>query len=64
MDRILRMFINQLINRGLRKGIDHVSRGGKDRQAMTPEERRQAQTSRKRMTQASRLAQMLRRIGR
>ncbi len=50
MDRLIQMIINavlrQVINRGVKTGIDRLSGGGKPRSAMTQDEVQQARTNR------------------
>ena len=66
MDRIIQMIINavlrQVINRGVKTGIDYAARGSKPASAMTPEERLQSQSAKdlaKRVRQAANLAKRL-----
>lgn len=63
-DRILRMILRRVMNRGVNAGIRHAATRGKQPQDMTPEERqraRQGQDTAKRVRQAMRVT---RRIGR
>ena len=67
MDRILQMILNtvlrQLVNRGVKSGIDYAARGGKPASQMTPDERARAtdaKTLAKRARQAANRAKRLR----
>ena len=68
MDRIIQMIINavmrQVINRGVKTGIDYASRGGKPASAMTPEERRQSQSAKELAKRARQAANLAKRLGR
>jgi hypothetical protein len=65
MDRLIQMIINtllrQVINRGVKTGIDRLAGGGKPASQMTPEERQQSQGIARKARQAANLA---RRLGR
>jgi hypothetical protein len=68
MDRIIQMIINvvlrQLVNRGVKSGIDYASRGGKPTSAMTPEERAQSQSAKDMAKRARQAANLAKRLGR
>ncbi len=68
MDRIIQMVINavlrQVINRGIKTGIDYASRGGKPVSDMTPEERQQSQGAKELAKRARQAANMAKRLGR
>ncbi len=68
MDRIIQMIINavlrQVINRGVKTGIDYASRGGKPASAMTPEELQQSQGAKELAKRARQAANMAKRLGR
>ncbi len=64
MDRALQQILRMVLNLGLRSGIDHLSRRGKKHQDMSAEERKQAQSTRRNLGNASRLARILGRLGR
>lgn len=62
--RLLQMIFGRLLRRGMMRGVDHLARGGKAPQDMTPEERARHQQSRqmqKRLRDAQRIT---RRLGR
>jgi len=64
MDRILRMIMRRLVNKGLNSGMRAMSNRGRNGEQATPEERQRAQQGRqtgRNMRQASKL---LRRISR
>lgn len=62
MDRLLQMIINavlrQLVNRGIRSGIDYATRGN------TPEDRAQSQDAKALARRARQAANLARRLGR
>ncbi|AWD20451.1 hypothetical protein [Pseudogemmobacter blasticus] len=64
LTQLVNMFLRQIMNRGIKTGIDYASRRGKPAAQMTPEERQKARQSRTLAEQARRAAQMLRRFGR
>ena len=68
MDRIIQMVINavlrQVINRGVKTGIDYAARGGKPAAAMTPEERLQSQNAKEIARRARQAANLAKRLGR
>jgi len=68
MDRIIQMIINmvlrQVINRGLRTGIDYATRGGKPLEQMSPGERQQTQSGKEMARRARQAANLAKRLGR
>ncbi len=66
MDRILQQLLNmvlrKLMNRGMKAGINHLSRGGKPPQQMTPEEREQAAKARDLADKARKMTRLSRRL--
>ena len=63
LERIIRMILRRLGNRGIRAAINHISRKGKAPEDMTPAERRKAREMRrnaKRARQAARLMRWMR----
>jgi diacylglycerol kinase len=68
MDRIIQMIINavmrQVINRGVKTGIDYATRGGKPVDQMTPEERQQSQSAKDMAKRARQAANLAKRLGR
>lgn len=68
MDRIIQMIINavlrQVVNRGVRSGIDYATRGSKPTSAMTPQERAQSQDAKSLARRARQAANLARRLGR
>ena len=68
MDRIIQMVINavlrQLVNRGVKSGIDYAARGGKPASAMTPQERAQSQDAKALAKRARQAANLAKRLGR
>ena len=59
---LIRMVIRQFLNRGISRGINHMSTGGRSREEMTPEERRQAKASRGQMQNTRRMVNVARRF--
>jgi len=55
MDAILRMIFNRLLGHVMRRGVDHLARGGRDVSQMPPEER-QAYRDAKQTTRRARQA--------
>lgn len=68
MDRLIQMIINavlrQVINRGVKTGIDRLSGGGKPRSQMTQDEVQQARTTQDAVRKARQAANLARRLGR
>ena len=68
MDRIIQMIINavlrQLVNRGVKSGIDYASRGGKPVSQMTPDERAQTLDAKALAKRARQAANLARKLGR
>lgn len=68
MDRIIQMIINavlrQLVNRGVKSGIDYAARGGKPASQMTPDERAQTQDAKALANRARQAANLARKLGR
>jgi hypothetical protein len=68
MDRVIQMIINavlrQLVNRGVRSGIDYATRGGKPASALSPEERAQSQDANALARRARQAANLAKRLGR
>lgn len=68
MDRMIQMIINavirQLVNRGVKTGIDYAARGGKPANQMTPEERAQTQDAKALANRARQAANLARKLGR
>ena len=68
MDRIFQMIINavlrQLVNRGVKSGIDYAARGGKPADQMPPDERAQSRDASALAKRARRAANLARRLGR
>ncbi len=68
MDRLIQMIINavmrQVINRGVKSGIDYATRGGKPQNLMTPEERDQAKGAKDMAKRARQAANLAKRLGR
>ena len=68
MDRIIQMIINavlrQLVNRGVKSGIDYATRGGKPVSQMTPEDRAQTQDAKALAKRARQAANLARKLGR
>ena len=62
MDRILRMIVRRLAGRALNRGIDQMAGGGKAREDMTPDERRQARQARQNARRARQAARLMRRL--
>lgn len=62
MNRLINMGVRMLMNRGISKGIDVASRGGKRPEDMTPEEREAARNTRGNAQKARRGLNMLRRF--
>ncbi|MBI1172060.1 hypothetical protein GC209_11720 [bacterium] len=66
MDRLIQMILNrlmgQLINRGIKAGIDHVAAKGKAPEEMSPEERKSAQAARKAGQRAKQAANIAKRM--
>jgi len=60
--QLIRMVMRMVARKGVSKGIDHVARRGKDPTAMTADEQKQANSSRKSMQQGRRSLQILRRF--
>ena len=67
MERILQMIINavirQLVNRGVKSGIDYASRGGKPASELTQEERAQSVDAKALAKRARQAANLARRLG-
>ena len=61
-ERIIRMLMRRLVNRGISAGINHVSRKGKAPEDMTPAERRKAREMRQNAKRARQAARMMRRM--
>jgi hypothetical protein len=65
MDRLLQMIINavlrQLVNRGVRSGIDYATRSGKP---LSPDDRAQSQDAKAIARRARQAANLARRLGR
>lgn len=61
---VFRYVLNRLISKGINTGIDHASRGGKSERDLDPDEKAKARKTRKTMKHATRMAQILRRLGR
>lgn len=68
MDRIIQMIINavlrQLVNRGVKSGIDYAARGGKPASQLTPDERAQTQDAKALANRARQAANLARKLGR
>ena len=68
MDRIIQMIINavlrQLVNRGVKSGIDYATRGGKPVSQMTPDERAQTLDAKALAKRARQAANLARKLGR
>ena len=68
MDRIIQMIINavlrQLVNRGVKTGIDYAARGGKPASQMTPADRAQSQDAKALAKRARQAANLARKLGR
>ena len=68
MDRIIQMIINavlrQLVNRGVKSGIDYATRSGKSASDLTPQERAQSQDAKALAKRARQAANLARRLGR
>ena len=68
MDRIIQMIINavlrQLVNRGVKSGIDYAARGGKPASQMTPDERAPTQDAKALAKRARQAANLARKLGR
>ena len=68
MDRIIQMIINavlrQLVNRGVKSGIDYAARGGKPASLMTPDGRAQTQDAKALANRARQAANLARKLGR
>lgn len=68
MDRIIQMIINavlrQLVNRGVKSGIDYATRSGKPASDLTPEDRAQSQDAKALAKRARQAANLARRLGR
>jgi hypothetical protein len=68
MDRIIQMIINtvlrQLVNRGVKSGIDYATRRGKPADQMTPAERQQSQDAKALAKRARQAANIARKLGR
>lgn len=68
MDRLLQMIISmvmrQLINRGVKSGIDYAARRGKPADEMTPEDRTLGQDAKTMAKRARQAANLARRMGR
>jgi hypothetical protein len=68
MERLISMIINavmrQLINRGVKSGIDYAARRGKPTDQMTPLEREQSQSAKSLAKRAKQAADLARRLGR
>ncbi len=67
MERILQMIINtvirQLVNRGVKTGIDYAARGGKPASDLTPEERARTTDAKALAKRARQAANLARRLG-
>ncbi|KPP87306.1 MAG: hypothetical protein HLUCCA08_05080 [Rhodobacteraceae bacterium HLUCCA08] len=62
LDRILRMILGRVLNRGINAGIRHVANRGQDPRDMTPEDRaraREGQQNAKRARQAMRITRRM-----
>ena len=68
MDRIIQMIFNavlrQLVNRGVKTGIDYAARGGKPASQMTPQDRAQTQDAKALAKRARQAANLARKLGR
>ena len=68
MDRIIQMIINtvlrQLVNRGVKSGIDYATRRGKPANLMSPADRTQAQDAQAMAKRARQAADRARKLGR
>ena len=68
MDRLIQMIINmvmkQMINRGVKSGIDYAVRRGKPMDEMTPEDRKLGQDAKAMAKRARQAANLARRMGR
>ncbi len=59
---LVNMITRRLLNQGVRSGIDHLARGGKDFADMDRDERQQARQRNESMQQTRRVMQMARRF--
>ena len=68
MDRIFQMIVNavlrQLVNRGVKTGIDYAARGGKPANQMTPQDRARSQDAKALAKRARKAANLARKLGR
>lgn len=64
LDRILRMILGRVMNRGINAGIRHATNRGRDPQDMTPEERSRARDGRETAKRARQAMKITRRMGR
>ena len=68
MDRVIQMIINavlrQLVNRGVKTGIDFAARGGKPASKQSPAERAQSQDAKALAKRARQAANLARKLGR
>lgn len=62
MNRVFNMFFRQLMNRGVRAGIDQVTRGGKSHAEMDYDERMDARQRSNQLQTARRSMNLLRRF--
>jgi hypothetical protein len=62
VDFLMRRVLGQLVNRGVKAGIDHAAGGGKPKAEMTQAERRQARQARQAVKRARQAARMSRRM--
>ena len=64
IDMAMRMVMRKLVSKGVDAGIDAVSRRGKPREAMTPQERERAAASQSQARNARKLMRAGRRLTR
>lgn len=68
MDRIFQMILNtvlrQLVNRGIKTGIDYAARGGKPAAQLTPDERARSLDAKALAKRARQAANLAKRLGR
>lgn len=57
-----RMIMRRVLHRGVDAGIDYASRRGKDREELTPEERKRAQSAKATAKRAKQGARLMRRM--
>ena len=62
VEQLIRMLTRMATRRGMSKGMDMLSRGGKDPSDMTPEERAQANASKQAMRNSQRGLRQVRRF--